>query len=535
MSIPKEPRQLMINIMYLVLTALLALNVSAEVFNAFKLVDKGLKKSNTALDEANKALPEAIRDGAKTKASLATYAERIEPIQAKSKELSTYLQGIVTKMIEDKDENGEVRGGYLTDKETGEVTDELKMAKDYGVTTRMLVQDPQGNQGAGEDIKAKLLAFRTEMLDFIDEEDKAGFSKEIAVQIDDETWAKKGKASWSHMNFDHMPLQAVIPLFSKYINDVKATESAALNYLATKVGAGGTTVVLDKYQVVSAPEKSYIIKGEQYKADLFLSASAGGDSNTGIRISVNGKNLPLNADGQASYKTTTSSNGQKSYKATASLTDPVTGETKSFTKTFSYEVGERSVAVSASKMNVFYIGVDNPIEVSAAGVASSEVKVSMGGSGGGTVKPDGKGGYTVRVTTPTKKGEYANINVSATGLSDKKQFRVKRIPNPVPKLSRSRGGAMPSGEFKAQLAVYPELEGFDFDAKCNIAGFRLVRVAKRQDAEIAENRGGKFNGQASALMKKAKPSDKYFFENIKCKCPGDKAPRDLGQMVFNIR
>ena len=94
---------------------------------------------------------------------------------------------------------------------------------------------------------------------------------------------------------------------------------------------------------------------------------------------------------------------------------------------------------------------------------------------------------------------------------------------------------MGSGEFKAQLAIYPALEGFDFDAKCDILGFRLVRVAKRQDAEPAENRGGKFVGPAKSLIGKAKPSDKYFFENIKCKCPGDVAPRDLGQMVFNIR
>ncbi len=528
MAIPKEPRQLMINIMYLVLTALLALNVSAEVFNAFKIVDKGLLKSNKALDSSNEGMVEGIRDAAKTKASLATYAERIDPIRAKSKELTAYLQDIVDKMIDD---NG--TGGYIEDPQTG--LQKLKKEKDYGVTTRILVMDPDGNPGVGEEIKAKLEQFRNDMLQYVDEPERAGFTKEIAVQIDDETWKKKDKASWSHMNFDHMPLQAVIPIFSKYINDVKATESAALNYLAGKVGSGGATVVLDKYQVVSAPKKSYIIKGEKYEADLFLSASAGGDSNTGIRISVNGKNLPLNADGQAKYTTTASSNGEKTYKATASLTDPVTGETKNFTKTFSYEVGERSVAVSASKMNVFYIGVDNPVEVSAAGVASSDVKVSMSGAGGGKIKPNGKGGYTVNVTSPTKKNEYANINVSAPGLNDKKLFRVKRIPDPIPKLSRSRGGAMPSGEFKAQLAIYPDLPNFDFEAKCTIAGFRVVRVAKRQDAEPAENRGGKFTGAAAALIKKAKPSDKYFFENIKCKCPGDQAARDLGQMVFNIR
>ncbi len=530
MSIPKEPRQLMINIMYLVLTALLALNVSAEVFNAFKLVDKGLVKSNKSLDDSNNSLPEAIKTGAKKRASLATYADRIDPIREKSAEISDYLNKIVTDM---KTDFGSGKGGFKLD-ENGNETDDLKMAKDYDVTTRTLVIDHDGNPGVGEEIKSKLMAYREEMLQYVDEEDKPNFMKEIAVQVDDETWQKKGKASWSHMNFDHMPLQAVIPLFSKYINDVKATESAALKYLAGKVGTT-TDVVLDKYTVVSAPEKSYIIKGEKFKSDVFLSAFAGADSKTGISISVNGRKLPINKDGIANFEETATSVGIKKFTGQASITNPATGETQTFKKEFSYEVGERSVAISPTKMNVFYIGVDNPVEVSAAGVSSKDVKVGMSGPGGGTIKKNSDGTFTVRVTTPTRKGEEAKINVTAPGMNASKGFRSKRIPDPVPKLSRNRGGAMPSGEFKAQLAIYPELEGFDFDAKCNIVGFRLVRVAKRQDAEPAENRGGKFVGAAAALIKKAKPSDRYFFENIKCKCPGDSAPRDLGQMVFNIR
>ncbi len=527
MSIPKEPRQLMINIMYLVLTALLALNVSAEVFNAFKLVDKGLVKSNKSLDEANATLPTAIKDGAKKKESLATYAERVDPIREKSEELSKYLQAIVDGMIEET-------GGYLEDRENpGTFTDELKAAKDYDITTRTLVTKSDGTPGVGEEVKAKLLSYRDEIMEFVDEEDRSAFSREVSVQLDDETWQKKKKKSWSHMNFDHMPLQAVIPIFSKYINDVKSTESAALNYLAGKVGTTAD-LTFDKYQIVSAPEKSYIIKGEQYKADLFLSAAAGGDSKTGITIAVNGRSIPLDSEGKAPFVETATKNGVRRYTATATLTNPVTGETDSFRKDFEYEVGERSVTVSASKMNVFYIGVDNPVEVSAAGVPSNQINVSMSGAGEGSIKKDGNGGYTVNVKRPTKKGEFANINVSAPGLNDSKVFRVKRIPDPVPKLSKSRGGAMGSGEFKIQPGVFPVLENFDFDAKCDIVGFRLVRVPKRQDPQVVDNRGGRYSGEAVNMVKKAKPTDKFFFENIKCRCPGDPAPRDIGTMVFNI-
>ena len=109
MAIPKEPRALMINIMYLVLTAMLALNVSAEIFNAFKVVDKGLKESNSAMEAANDALPEAIRTGAKKKSTLATYAERIDPARDAAKNMSQEIEDIMEKLI---DMSGNQDGEY---------------------------------------------------------------------------------------------------------------------------------------------------------------------------------------------------------------------------------------------------------------------------------------------------------------------------------------------------------------------------------------------------------------------------------------
>jgi len=527
----------MINIMYLVLTALLALNVSAEIFNAFKMVDKGLIKSNAALDSANSALPAAIRDGAKKKASLQMYADLIEPGQELSEDLDGYLAGIIDTLIV-------TSGGYVLDPETQVETTELIGKKNFDVTTRLLVNgpdkiidDPDGPNGEdskGAELKKKLLAYKKAMLDLIPAEDQAEFAKSMAVQLDEKTWKDSDKKTWQEFNFSHMPVQAVLPIFSKFRNDVKSTEAAFLNYLAGKVGTT-TDVVIDKYAVVSAPEKSYIIKGEKYKAEIFLSAAASSDSKTGISVSVNGKRLPTNKEGIAVFETTASSVGVKKYTANASLTNPVTGEVKSFKKEFSYEVGERSVAVSATAMNVFYIGVDNPVSVTAAGVNSNEIKVGMAGAGGGTIKKSG-GNYVVNVKTPTKKGEFAKVTVNAPGLKNEaRDFRVKRIPDPVPKLSKSRGGGMSSGEFKVQPGVFPILENFDFDAKCAIKGFRLVRVPKRQDPQVVSNPGGKFTSEAKSLISKAKATDTYFFEEIKCQCPGDPAARDLGGMVFKIR
>lgn len=521
MSIPKEPRQLMINIMYLVLTALLALNVSAEIFNAFKVVDKSMQKSNKALEEASNKLPQAIKDGAKKRESLAVYAERVDPTRQYAKEIDSYIQNIIDTMIT-------TTGGYLPDPETGQITDHLKGEKNKDVTTRILV-----DKGVGEELKAKILEYRDKFISLLDTADRATYGQDIALSVDDETWKKKKKKSWSEMNFNHMPLQAALPILRKFQNDVKNSEATVLNYLATKVGTT-TDVVLDKFTVVSAAKKSYVIKGEPYEADIFLSAFAGADSKTGISISVDGRSLPTDAEGVAKYTATATSVGVKKYSATVSVTNPVTNETQTFKKEFEYEVGERSVTISALKMNVFYIGVDNPLSVSAAGVPSNQVQVSMSGSGGGSISKNADGTYNVRVTTQTKLGEFAYVNVAAPGLSDKKEYRVKRIPDPVAKLSSSMGGVMNSGEFKAQKGLFAVLENFDFDAKCEIIGYQIVRVPRRQDPQVEPNKGGPYNGGARTLVDQAKAGDTYYFENVKAKCPGDASGRDINQLVFKI-
>lgn len=530
MSIPKQPRQLMINIMYLVLTALLALNVSAEIFNAFKVVDKGLVDSNSAYDKANEPLPDLIVEGAKKKPEFQKYADRVPAVRQASKEFTDYVQGLINHMIDDGgNKNGVVDDG---DYETYKNVVSLKGQKDKDITTRFLVKD-----GKGEELKAKIDEYRQKFLEQVDAEKRAEIDAKLPLRIDDESWKNsidKSKKSWADFNFRQMPLQATLPILNKFINDAKASEASVLNYLLEQVGTS-KDVVLDKFTVVSAPEKSYVIKGETFKTDVFLGAAAGAEtSNTRVSISVNGQSIPMK-DGVATWTTAASQVGVRRYTAIASVTNPVTNETTQFKKEFEFEVGERSISVSPTKMNVFYIGVPNPVEISAAGVPSAQVNVSMSGTGGGTISKNSDGTYTVNVTTPTAPGQFARINVTAPGLNAGKDFRVKRIPDPVARLSTKAGGGMSPGEFKAQAGVGAFLDNFDFDAKCNIEGFQLVRVAKRADPEFATNKGGRFSDESQRLVDKATAGDRFFFDNVKARCPGDAAGREINSMVFTIR
>ena len=352
--------------------------------------------------------------------------------------------------------------------------------------------------------------------------------KELEAQMTlgiDSSYLDSGK-SWEDFNFGHMPVAACYPLLGKLQNDARTSEAAIVNYLASKIGA--TTVKFDKFQAVASAEKGYVIKGEPYKSEIFLSASS---SQAKVNVSVNGQNLPVK-DGVATYTATPSSIGEKSYKVDIALTNPFTGKRDNFSKTFKYEVGERSANVSADKMNVFYVGVTNPISVSAGGIASSALKVSCSG-GGCNMTPNGKFKYNIKVAQP---GKTAKVTLSGGGLkATNYDFRVKRIPDPKPCIGTCNKGAMGTGEFKGQEGIYAKLENFDFEARCSIDGFEFARVPKRADPILTINRGGRFAGQSNTMKNAAKPGDIYYFSKIKARCPGDKAGRQLPDIVIKIK
>ena len=514
MSIPKEPRQLMINLMYLVLTALLALNVSAEVMYAFFTLDKGIKNSNDIVENTNQTILNNIQKQADAYDNEENRAFLESALQAKalSDELATYVGELKEQLFE-------AAGG-----EDPKHPDQPKRIKDKDVTTRMFVGETGKEDGEGYVLEKKIMDTRAKLLEIV--ENDPTLAESIPLKIDDSFAEKSDAKSWTEFNFFQMPVAAVFPLLTKIQNDAKASSTAILNYFLGKVS--GEEIKFDAFEPVISARKGYIIRGESYNADIFLSAySTSAGDNT--RISVNGANLPVE-NGKAIYAVSPNSIGTKKYNVKIDVTNPLTGEIKSYAKEFEYEVGERSVAVSADKMNVFYIGVDNPISVSAAGISSNDLNVTVEG-GGGTIKKVGSNNFIVNVSTV---GD-AKINVVGGPLRDSKSFRVKRIPNPEARLSNSNGGNMGSGEFKAQAGVGAFLDNFDFDAKCSVVGYELVYAAKRQDVIIVDNEGARYTSQAQELVSRARPGDTYYFNNVRATCPGDKVSRKINSMVFNIR
>lgn len=500
----------MINLMYLVLTALLALNVSAEVMNAFFALDKGMKNSREIVEKNNVGLQQAIEKAATDYPSptATDYKNRAVEANKIASDFVSYIEGIRKNLFEKA-------GG-----QNPKVPDQPKDIRNKDLTTRMFV-----SEGLGAEIEQKIKDTREQLIKLSDSDAPTV----AALPLDVEAVPEGSKSkNWSELKFKQMPVSAVFPLLGKIQSDAKSSATAVLNYCATKVQ--GTDIKFDKFIPGVAPEKNYIILGEEFKADVFLSAFSSKLDN--ISINVDGRNLPLK-DGIGTFSEKASSVGEKKYNVTINIKNPATGQVESVKKEFSYEVGQRSAAVQLDKMNVFYIGVDNPISVSVAGVSSNDIKIT--GSGVNIAKGPASGKYIVTATTPTND---ASITVSGGSVSQKFSYRIKRIPDPNPRLGgnpKNKGGTMGNGEFKAQGGVSAILENFDFEATCTVVGFEMTYLAKRQDPITRVNSGAKWSGDVGDFIQKARPGDAYFFDEVKCKCPGDIAARNIGGISYKIK
>jgi len=385
------------------------------------------------------------------------------------------------------------------------------------VTTNLFI-----NEGLGTEIRKKIEDTRSQLLTLTNNDPDV--AKSLPLEIEALPTGTNMK-NWEEFKFKQMPVAAVFPILGKMQSDAKSSTSAVMNWAANQMGK--LEIKFDAFQPAVSAEKSYIIQGEKYVADIFLSAYSTSADN--VSISVNGSGVPVK-EGVAHYETSASGLGEKTFNVSINVKNPLTNETKNYSKEFKYEVGQRSVAVQLDKMNVFYIGVENPISVSAAGVSSNDLKVSASGV---NVANKGGGHFIVTATTPNND---ASITVAAPGVSQTFKYRVKRIPDPVPMLgAKHKSKQMGNGEFKAQSFVDAVLESFDFDARCEVVGFEFTYLPKRQDPISRTNGGKRFSGDVSELVGKAKPGDTYFFDDIKCKCPGDAAARNIGGLAFKIK
>jgi hypothetical protein len=191
---------------------------------------------------------------------------------------------------------------------------------------------------------------------------------------------------------------------------------------------------------------------------------------------------------------------------------------------------EAVLSVAADRMNVLYMGIDNPISVALSGVSADQVSASSRDVRLTTI---GKGKYIARAFRPG----IAIIFIEAPNYRQEVKFRVKPIPDPIAVLGAVgiREGFISESALKEIKGLESKLFGFDMDVACNILGFSLIYIEKGTDnVRQSTNPGENFNDATLKFIQNAKIGDQYIFDNIRVKCPGDEQSRKINNIAIKV-
>ena len=538
----ETPRQKMIGMMYLVLTAMLALNVSAEVLDAFGAVDEGLNKTAKIYGEKNLTLYNEFNEQyVQNEIKVKPWKDKADEVQKRSNELFDYIQDLKIKIITVGGQ-GDPEDGVIT--EDGEINNAAIEGKDKMDAPSQVLIGPNMD-GKAFELKDKINVYRDYLVSLVDEEDVRVISSlQTNLDTEDPKHGESEHNTWEVKNFAHMPLAAVMPLLTKMQLDVRNSESEIVQYLYNEIDAGSFS--FNKLEATVIPNSSYILQGNPYKADVFLAAvdttlppivyigqydSTYNEENDVYEYNMVGKYDSLDVvEGKGKFERLSNSLGKQSWGGILKLMGPDGNYiTKPFKRT--YQIAKPNLVVSATKMNVFYVGVDNPVSVSIAGVPGDKITPTITN---GRIVKQRDGVYIVIARRPGNSlisvraeidGVLKNMGVS--------QFRVKALPDPVIKVAGKKGGRIAKNVLAAQAGVFAEMENFDFELEFKITEFTVSTTDKGGYQIDQKSKGNTFTKAQYDLIKNLRSRSKVIIEKVKAVGPDGKV-RNLAPIVFEI-
>ena len=508
------PRQKMINLMYLVFIAMLALNMSKEVLSAFGILNNKIEGSNSITDTRNESSFQQLAQKASDQpGQYGDKKAKVDKIRALSKDFSDYIESIKTEVTkkfpkdkegnypyEQMDKSDEIDNMfYIGDRESKKGKEFLEKIQTYAAKIKAI----GGSSIAESEMKKIEKRFATESV----YSEKAG-----------------AKLSWLDYNYHHFPLIASVTKLTQLQSDIKATESDVMTgmFQSDLVAAASLTA----YQPIVVPDKTAFFQGETVTGRIILGKFD--PTLVAKSVIVNGQSMKAEA-GQAKFSFGAGSVGEK--EITGSFNFDENGKVVSLPIKGNYVVVPKpnQAIVSADKMNVVYRGVDNPISVSVPGIPSSDVKASAPG-----MRASGKPGQYM---LNPGQGKEVTINVSATlpngggTFSSKQTFRIKGIPAPTGKVKGEVSAKGPKSNLEV-CTVSAALEDFDFPVTINVTQFNL-KVPGQPTVVVP---GSKMNAQAISAIKKAGRGDIVTISEIKVKYVGINQPaKNVSPCTFEVQ
>lgn len=537
---PETPRQKMIQMMYLVYTAMLALNVSTDILNAFIVVDDTLQTSTRNATSQNRndynwfeqqklLLGEAkIHDAYANAQKLKKETDNmVKYIETMKKDLIMYVDG--DTLAETKTPDGKKIMAPTT-------VETMKAKENFDKPTDYMI-----NKGNAKKLTQKIREYKANVLKLVKPADRDRISKALGLDVDSKYKKDGVEQTWEEHNFDHIIAAAAVTLLNKEIGEVRNAESMMLNYLKASISADDFK--FDHVEGRAIPKSQMVFSGDSYEADIIVAAfdtkatpevyyKMGADTLTveglGSATKLEGEN------GVVKLKIGTAGIGDQKYAGLIKVKAP-NGEDKYYGFADKYTVLKPSATIAADKMNVLYAGIDNPVSISGP-VDPGKLSVSFPGC---SVSNLGAGKYNVKVPT-SMIGRTVDATVSAkVGESTKNMgattFRVKKVPNPRAVLGAGiRGGKHAKGELLANPVIRATMgEDFVYDLKWNVTSFRVIFVSKGMEDPAMACQGGALSEAVKAKLQKSPANTVIYFTDIKAS--SEAGPRTLDEFSVRIR
>jgi gliding motility-associated protein GldM len=505
----------MINLMYLVFIAMMALNVSSEVLNGFELVEDGLKRSIEDISRRNKIVKDELAHYYEiNQEKVREWYAKGETVQERSDSLYNYIERLKDQIVKSSDgKNGDVN--------------HIQHKEDLDAASRVMLSPISGE---GKKLRESIEQYRTGMAGLVTDTSEM---KVIESLLNTEVPSKTGilAPNWETALFENMPVAAAVTMLTKLQNDVRYAEGEVLSSLLNSIDIGAYRV--NKIEAMVIPQSQIVMRGTPYKAQIVLAAL---DSTQQPKIFVGERELPEAEKGW--YTGGSGAIGPQTFAGRIELARP-DGTTGVYPFSETYFVTEQTATIAPTMMNVLYESIDNDIEVAVPGVPSGSVRASISA---GTMTQKSGNVWTARPpanATSVSITLAANVAGSGSSLSMTKEFRVRPLPPPQPFiLYKDAAGTtrkFTGGNFAKRSLVEAEgiraaIDDGILDIPFAVNGFELMFIDSMGNFLPEVSQSGAFTQRQKDMIRNLARGKRFYISRIRVTDPGGKALTLAGAM-----
>ena len=492
---PVSPRQKMINLMYVVLMAMLAMNVSTEVLNGFSIVEESLNRTTSNSAKENLAIYEDFETQMKANPQKTkVWYDKAQQVRLLSDSLYDFAAALKTAIVREADgKDGDVNN--IRNKEDLEAASQVMLSPTHG---------------QGQDLHHAINNFREQMLKMVtDKKQREIIASNLTTEVPKNALGK----NWQEYMFESMPAAAAVTLLSKLQSDVRYAEGEVLHTLVQNIDVKDIRV--NALEAFVIPNSQTIVRGDKFSAHIVMAAV---DTTQVPDIYIGNQKVTLHDN---LYERICSSTGDFTL---AGYMETVNGNGDKIRRDFSqkYTVVDPSATVSADLMNMLYAGYNNPISVSVPGVPLNKVQASMTN---GTLQPVGPGKYIAR---PAKIGQDATITVTSTNTGRAQQmgqftFRVRKLPDPTPYIAmkdehgnptRYKGGGLAKSQLVAADAIGAAIDDGILDIGFRVQSFETVFFDNMGNAVPMASEGASFSSRQKDTFRKLARNRRFYISRV---------------------